>query len=170
MVKHRSDALIDVLHAAQDIYGSLSKPLLASIAQALQLPPSRVLGVATFYHLFRFDPPGDHTCTICTGTACFVKGANALMEGVSGAFGLPKGGTRADGALSLLEARCLGSCGLAPVAIVDGAIVAKASPESLVAAVRAVGVDGAAPRADASAVFATPGGNGQARVAEGGAT
>jgi bidirectional [NiFe] hydrogenase diaphorase subunit len=166
MVKYRPDALIDVLHAAQDIYGSLSKELLAYIATALQLPPSRVLGVATFYHLFRFDPPGDHTCTICTGTACFVKGADALMAGVSEAYGVAQGSTRPDGALSLLEARCLGSCGLAPVAIVDGTIVAKTTPEALVAAVREAGVRSAAE--DTIAGLAAHGANGS-RATEGGA-
>jgi bidirectional [NiFe] hydrogenase diaphorase subunit len=166
MVKYRPDALIDVLHAAQDIYGSLSKELLAYVATALQLPPSRVLGVATFYHLFRFDPPGDHTCTICTGTACFVKGADALMAGVSEVYGVAQGGTRPDGALSLLEARCLGSCGLAPIAIVDGTIVAKTTPDALVAAVREAGVRTAAE--DAVAGLAVHGSNGS-RATEGGA-
>jgi bidirectional [NiFe] hydrogenase diaphorase subunit len=166
MAKYRPDALIDVLHAAQDIYGSLSKELLAFVATALQLPPSRVLGVATFYHLFRFDPPGDHTCTICTGTACFVKGADALMAAVSETYGVTQGSTRPDGALSLLEARCLGSCGLAPVAIVDGTIAAKTTPDALVAAVREAGVRTAAE--DAIAGLAAHGPNGS-RATEGGA-
>jgi bidirectional [NiFe] hydrogenase diaphorase subunit len=139
-VRYRPDALIDVLHAVQDIYGSLSPELLATVADALQLPPSRVMGVATFYHLFTFEPRGEHTCTVCTGTACFVKGADALMAAVSDGLGVAQGETRADGALSLLEARCIGSCGLAPVALVDGGVVAKATPETLLAALAAVGL------------------------------
>jgi bidirectional [NiFe] hydrogenase diaphorase subunit len=139
-VKYRADALIDVLHAAQDIYGSLSPNLLETVADALELPPSRVMGVATFYHLFTFEARGEHTCTVCTGTACFVKGADALMAAVSEGRGVAKGETRGDGQLSLLEARCVGSCGLAPVALVDGTVVAKATPASLLAALDAVGV------------------------------
>jgi len=135
-VRYRADALIDVLHAVQDIYGYLSPDVLTTVADALELPPSRVQGVATFYHLFSFEPRGDHICTVCTGTACFVKGADALLEGVTDTFGVPKGGTKEDRSLSLLEARCIGSCGLAPAALVDGVIVAKATPERLVEALR----------------------------------
>jgi len=135
-VRYRPDALIDVLHAVQDIYGYLSPEVLTTVADALQLPPSRVMGVATFYHLFTFEARGDHTCTVCTGTACFVKGADALMSGVSEAYDVAQGATREDGSLSLLEARCIGSCGLAPVALVDGAVVAKATPDALIAAIR----------------------------------
>jgi bidirectional [NiFe] hydrogenase diaphorase subunit len=137
-VRYRDDALIEVLHAVQDIYGYLAPVVLKRVADGLQLPPSRVMGVATFYHLFTFEPRGDHTCTVCTGTACFVKGADALMAGVQRAFAVKPGSTRSDGALSLLEARCIGSCGLAPVALVDGAVVAKATPEGLNARVDAV--------------------------------
>lgn len=141
--RYRPDALIELLHGAQDVYGHLSKPVLARLADELGLPPSKVLGVATFYHLFRFDPPGDHTCTVCTGTACFVKGADALVDGVGGALGVALGATRADGQVSLLEARCLGSCGMAPVALVDGAVVGKATAEGLVAALVEAGVTAA---------------------------
>jgi bidirectional [NiFe] hydrogenase diaphorase subunit len=165
--RYRPDALIDLLHVAQDIYGYLSRPLLARLADELSLPPSKVLGVATFYHLFRFDPPGDHTCTVCTGTACFVKGADALVETVADEFGVPLGGTRSDGRVSLLEARCLGSCGMAPVALVDGRVVGKASGEGLVAALRDAGVE--APGATAVST-AAPGGTpaGGAAAARGG--
>jgi len=135
-VRYRADALIEVLHAVQDIYGFLSPELLHTVADALELPPSRVLGVATFYHLFSFEPRGDHICTVCTGTACFVKGADALLSSVTEAFDVPKGGTKEDRSLSLLEARCIGSCGLAPAALVDGTIVAKATPDRLVETLR----------------------------------
>ena len=145
-VRYRADALIEVLHAVQDIYGFLSPGVLETVADALELPPSRVLGVATFYHLFTFEARGDHTCTVCTGTACFVKGADALLASVSDTFEVPKGGTRDDRSLSLLEARCIGSCGLAPAALVDGAMVAKATPERLVGVIRSAME--AAPAAD----------------------
>ena len=139
-VRYRADALIEVLHAVQDIYGYLDPVQLRRVATELQLPPSRVLGVATFYHLFTFEPKGDHTCTVCTGTACFVKGADELIAAVEREFGVPEGQTRADNALSLLQARCVGACGLAPVALVDGVVVGKATSESLRKAIDTVGV------------------------------
>jgi bidirectional [NiFe] hydrogenase diaphorase subunit len=135
--RYRADALIDVLHAVQDIYGYLTPDAVRVVARALALPPSRVIGVATFYHLFTFEARGAHACTVCTGTACFVKGGDALMDAVEAAFDVLPGATSADRSLSLLEARCLGSCGLAPVALVDGAVVARATPEALLSRVRA---------------------------------
>ncbi len=81
---------------------------------------SKVYGVATFYQLFRFESPGDHSCMVCTGTACFVKGADDIVEAVSGAFGVADGATSDDGRLSLTTARCIGSCGMAPIVVIDG--------------------------------------------------
>jgi hypothetical protein len=82
--RHRfaADALIEVLHTAQELFGFLQPDLLLYIAQGLKLPPSRVYGVATFYHFFSFAPQGRHTCVVCTGTACYVKGADALLDGL----------------------------------------------------------------------------------------
>ena len=72
---HRPDALIEVLHTAQELFGHLDHDILFYIARGLTLPPSRVYGVASFYHLFRFKPKGKHQCTVCLGTACYVNGA-----------------------------------------------------------------------------------------------
>src|SRR6476619_3711072 len=72
--QHRQDALIEVLHRAQDLFGYLEVPVLRHVARSLKLPPSRVYGVATFYHLFTLQPKGEHTCVICMGTACYVQG------------------------------------------------------------------------------------------------
>jgi bidirectional [NiFe] hydrogenase diaphorase subunit len=114
------DQLIEILHVAQEIFGYLSPDVLRYVASALKLPHSRVQGVATFYHLFTFDEPGDHSCTVCTGTACFVKGADDIVLALSREHGIAAGATTADGRFTLRTARCLGSCGLAPVAVVDG--------------------------------------------------
>lgn len=130
------DQLIQTLHVAQDLFGYLSHDVLLHVARALRLPPSTVLGVATFYHLFRFDPPGDHMCTVCTGTACFVKGADAIAEAVSHEFDVPLGGTTDDRRFTLGVARCIGSCGLAPVVVIDGEVHAHQTPASAVDAVR----------------------------------
>jgi bidirectional [NiFe] hydrogenase diaphorase subunit len=115
----QQDALIEILHAAQDLFGFLELDVLYFIARGLKLPPSRVFGVATFYHIFSLKPPGEHTCVVCTGTACYVKGADALLEAVTEVAHVQSGETTPDGKLSLLTARCLGACGIAPVVVLD---------------------------------------------------
>jgi len=140
-VRYDQDQLIQTLHVAQEVYGYLPKEALAHIAKELRLPPSRVLGVATFYHLFNFDPPGDHTCTVCTGTACFVKGADAIVEAVSEAYGIQPGQTTADHTFTLSTTRCLGSCGLAPMIVLDGEVLAHMDGPGAVTAVRGVLTD-----------------------------
>src|SRR5829696_2869595 len=131
MKRHRfaPDALIEVLHTAQELFGYLQPDLLYYIAQGLKLPPSRVYGVATFYHFFSFAPRGKHTCVICTGTACYVKGADALQAAIEERLGTTAGKTTADGQVSLMTARCLGACGLAPVAVYDGQVAGNQGPE-----------------------------------------
>src|SRR3984893_16993932 len=78
----QQDALIEVLHKAQELFGYLEMDVLLYVARGLKLPPSRVYGVATFYHLFTLKPPGEHACVVCMGTACFVKGADKLLNAV----------------------------------------------------------------------------------------
>jgi len=129
-VQYGQDQLIETLHLAQDVFGYLDDGILLYLATALRLPPSRVYGVATFYHLFTFDPPGDHSCTVCTGTACFVKGADDIVTLLSETHSVPAGSTAEDGSLTLRTARCIGSCGLAPVMVLDGKVLAHQSPES----------------------------------------
>jgi bidirectional [NiFe] hydrogenase diaphorase subunit len=118
----RQDALIEVLHTAQEMFGYLETDLLYFIARHLKLPPSRVYGVATFYHLFTLKPQGRHTCVVCTGTACYVKGADALLAAVGEEAHIVPGETTPDGEVSLVTARCLGACGNAPVAVFDGVV------------------------------------------------
>lgn len=113
-------ALIEVLHAAQELFGYLELDLLYFIARGMKLPPSKVYGVATFYHLFSLKPKGQHTCVVCTGTACYVEGAGKLLGAVEHAAGIKDGETTTDGRLSLFTARCLGACGLAPAVVLDG--------------------------------------------------
>lgn len=136
--RYEQDQLIETLHVAQDVFGYLSEDILIYVARALRLPPSMVYGVATFYHLFTFEPPGDHSCTVCTGTACFVKGADAIVQSVSDAYSVPAGETSADGSLTLKTARCLGSCGLAPVVVFDGSVLGHQNTESTLELVRSV--------------------------------
>jgi bidirectional [NiFe] hydrogenase diaphorase subunit len=129
--QHRQDALIEVLHAAQKLFGFLEPALLRFVAQQLKLPPSRVYGVATFYHLFTLKPRGRHTCIVCTGTACYVKGADRLLAAVSQATGIEPGQTTPDGELTLCTVRCLEPCGIAPVAVLDGTVHGQVTPETL---------------------------------------
>lgn len=130
---YRQDALIEVLHRAQEAFGYLEADVLIYVARGLKLPLSRVYGVATFYHLFSLKPQGEHTCVICMGTACYVKGANALLEAIAGEIGIHPGETTADRKVSLLTARCIGACGIAPAAVLDGQVHGKQSPEDVLA-------------------------------------
>ena len=124
-------ALIEVLHVAQAEFGYLNQELLLFVARQLKLPPSRVYGVASFYHLFSLKPRGVHQVTICTGTACYLESANALLDAVAGLAQIRSGDTSPDRQLSLSSARCLGTCGSAPVAVVDGEILGSETPGDL---------------------------------------
>ena len=136
--KYEKDALLEVLHAAQETFGYLSEDLLIYISSHLSVPLSQVYGVATFYHLFTFEPLGDHNCIICTGTACYVKGAGDLEKSLSDRFNVEVGATTEDGSFSLSTARCLGSCGIAPVVVVDGKVHGKETPHSIVSAIEEI--------------------------------
>ncbi len=124
-------ALIEALHSVQNAFGYLDETSLRFVAESLDLPPSKVLGVATFYHLFTLKPKGRHACVICTGTACYIKGAGGLIEGIEQRFGVNPGETTPDNRLSVLTARCVGACGLAPAAVLDGAMLGKQTADEL---------------------------------------
>ncbi|MEW4568643.1 bidirectional hydrogenase complex protein HoxE [Tautonia sp. JC769] len=129
--RFRPDALIEVLHTAQELFGCLGPDLLRHVARGFRLPPSHVYGVATFYHLFTFIPKGGHTCTVCTGTACYVKGSDALLDAAGRLTASQSGSTPPGARISLDTARCLGACGLAPIVVFDGQVVGQISPEEL---------------------------------------
>jgi bidirectional [NiFe] hydrogenase diaphorase subunit len=127
--QYRQDALIEVLHKAQELFGFLEDDVLRFVAWQLKLPRSRVYGVATFYHFFTLKPQGEHTCVVCLGTACYVKGGGKVLAAVEERVRIRAGETTADKKLSLLTARCIGACGIAPAVIYDGKVAAKQSPE-----------------------------------------
>ncbi len=135
--QRRPDAIIQILHNIQDIFGYLPLGLIRLVARELRIAPSKVYGVATFYHYFSLKPKGEHTCLVCTGTACYVKGAQKLIDQIGLVFGIKPGETTKDNKLGLETARCLGACGLAPAVVVDNEIVAKVEPVKLAEAVRA---------------------------------
>jgi len=138
MKKHqfKHDALIEVLHKAQELFGFLEDDLLLFIAYKLKLPASRVYGVATFYHFFTLKPQGRHTCVVCMGTACYVKGANKVLAAVEEACGIKPGQTTPDNEVSLLTARCIGACGIAPAVVYDGKVTPRQTPEGAVQQVK----------------------------------
>ncbi len=129
--KGSPDALIQVLHTAQNLYGHLPGHIIRYIAQQLRLPPSRVFGVVTFYHFFSLKPKGDHTCLVCTGTACYVKGAQDILNELEKAYHLKPGEATKDNRLGVQVARCLGACGLAPAVVIDDEVVAKVKAEEI---------------------------------------
>lgn len=128
---HEGHALIETLHAAQQSFGYLDEGMMRYIAGRLRLPLSRVFAVATFYHAFTLKPPGQHTCVICLGTACYIGGSKAILDGICDRMGIGVGETTTDGKVSLLVARCLGSCGLAPAGVFDGEVAGRLNPQEV---------------------------------------
>ena len=126
----RHDALIEILHKAQELFGYLEDDLLLFIAYKLKLPQSRVYGVATFYHFFTLKPQGDHTCVVCMGTACYVKGAEKVIVAIEKNLKIKPGETTPDNKVSLLTARCIGACGIAPAVVYDGIVTPRQSAET----------------------------------------
>jgi NADH:ubiquinone oxidoreductase subunit E len=111
--------LISILHKIQAHSGYLSKEQLNAVSQLARIPMTKVTGVATFYHYFRLTPRGKHIISVCLGTACYVKGAEKISQSLMNKLGIQFGETTKDGLFSLEAARCLGTCGLAPVIMVD---------------------------------------------------
>ena len=130
------DALIEVLHTAQESFGYLDKDLLIYVAYQLKLPLSWVYGVATFYHFFSLEPMGEHSCNVCMGTACYVKGGANIVAALQAKYGIEPGETTEDGKFSIATARCVGSCGLAPVVVIDGEVTGKISADEVLNQVR----------------------------------
>jgi len=134
---YKPDALIEILHTAQNAYGYLPMNVLKFITKALHLPPSRVYSTVTFYHFFSLKSKGEHTCLVCTGTACYVKGAKLILNEIEKQFGLKPGQVTADNKLGVSVARCIGACGLAPAVVLDEEVHAKVSAEEIVNSINA---------------------------------
>ncbi len=149
--KYQKDSLLEILNIAQGTFGYLSEDLLIYIATQLELPLIRVYSVATFYHLFTFSPLGKHNCIVCTGTACHVKGADSIVQTISGAFNIQTEETTPDGILSLTTARCIGSCGLAPVAVLDGKVRGRETSEGLLSQIKELITESEGEQAEGSA-------------------
>jgi len=123
--------LISVLHKVQGHFGYLGREQIDAVAQLMRIPQAKVTGVATFYHFFRMKPRGRFMVHVCLGTACYVKGASEIAERFKEELGVDFGETSKDGLFSLESSRCLGTCGLAPVVMIDEVVHGKVKPEQV---------------------------------------
>lgn len=139
--------LITVLHRLQSIEGHLGPDQLQAVAQLMGVPAAKVTGVAGFYHFFRLLPRGRFLVSVCMGTACYVKGAEDVQKKLSEELGIQEGETTEDGLFSLQGSRCVGTCGLAPVVMVNDEVHAKVTPSQVPALVeryRSMGAEASA--------------------------
>lgn len=130
--KGRRGAVIPILQRAQDAYGYLPREVLRAISQRTLIPLNQLYGVATFYAQFRLNRRGRHLIRICDGTACHVRGSGKNVEAIERALHVGPGQTSEDYKYTLEIVYCLGSCGLAPIAVVNDKVYARLAPEALV--------------------------------------
>lgn len=123
--------LINILHEAQDIFGYLPEELQLFISRKLGITAAKVFGVVTFYSFFTMEPKGKHVISVCMGTACFVKGADKILNEFRSRLGIKEGSSTEDGMFTIDTLRCVGACGLAPVVIVDGKVFGRVKVEDV---------------------------------------
>ncbi|MGI6687148.1 MAG: NADH-quinone oxidoreductase subunit NuoE [Christensenellales bacterium] len=129
--KDQKGALMPVMQAAQDIFGCLPQDVQIKIAEGLDITLSEVYGVATFYSQFALAPKGENIINVCMGTACYVKGAQAILDKICDSLGIKPGGTTEDGKFTLQATRCVGACGLAPVMMINEDVHGRVTPEEV---------------------------------------
>jgi NADH:ubiquinone oxidoreductase subunit E len=125
------EALIQILHGTQEILGYLPEEAQLYIAQQLKIPPTRVYGIVSFYNFFTMEKAANHVISVCMGTACYVKGAGAIVKKLEEILGTKPGETTKDGQFSYNEVRCLGACGMGPLISIDGEIYGRITPDSI---------------------------------------
>lgn len=123
--------LIMILHRVQKHYGYLPKDVIHELAQLLHITEAKIYGVATFYHFFKLEKPGRHIISICTGTACYLKGAGEIIDELQRTLQIGLGQVTQDEKFSMEEVRCLGCCGLAPVIAIDGQVFGRVNPKQI---------------------------------------
>lgn len=124
-------ALIEILHKAQDICGYLPRDIQLFIARKLGIPGVEVFGVVSFYSYFTTKPEGLHTISVCLGTACFVRGADKIIERIKEKLGIESNETTEDGLFTLKDIRCIGACGLAPVVKIDDKVYGRVKEDDI---------------------------------------
>ena len=129
--KDQPGALMPILQQAQEIYGYLPIEVQTTIAQALDIPLEEVYGVVTFYAQFSLYPKGQYKISVCLGTACYVKGSQAVLDKIVARLGCPVGSISPDGKYSVDANRCVGACGLAPVMMVNDDVYGRMTPDQV---------------------------------------
>ena len=129
--KHDKSNLIQVLNGVQEYYGYIPKDAMIYISEEMNIPVAEIYGVVTFYSRFSLKPKGKYNICVCQGTACFVKGAERILDKVKQELGIEVGETTEDGKFSLEPTRCLGACGLAPVFTINGEVYGNATVEKV---------------------------------------
>ncbi|HUW05956.1 MAG TPA: NADH-quinone oxidoreductase subunit NuoE [Williamwhitmania sp.] len=123
--------LINVLHKSQEYFGYLPAEVQEIVAEELSIPVAKVYGVVTFYSFFTMLPKGQHPISVCTGTACYVRGAEKVLDEFKRILSVNVGQTTHDGKFSLSCLRCVGACGLAPVVMIGEKIYGRVSPDGV---------------------------------------
>ncbi len=130
------EALIQILHRAQELFGYLRPDVVEYVAQTLKLPASQVHGVISFYSFFSTVPRGKYTIMACMGTACYVRGAEQVVQAFEKELSIQRGQTTPDGLFSLKCVRCLGACGMAPVIMIGEDVHSKLRPDGVKKVIR----------------------------------
>jgi len=130
-LEDKEGSLIHVLHRAQSLFGYLPKEVQLFVARKLGIPGAKVFGVVSFYSYFTQTPRGKHTISVCMGTACFVRGADKILDEFSALLGIKNGETSENGQFTLRDVRCIGACGLAPVVMVGEKVYGHVTKEDV---------------------------------------
>ena len=129
--KQEKDNLIQILNEVQEKYGYIPKIAQMEISKYLNIPMAEIYGVITFYARFTLEPKGKYNISVCLGTACFVKGSQAILDRLKERLKLEEGQTSSDGKFSIDTTRCVGACGIAPVFTVNGEVYGHAPVKKL---------------------------------------
>lgn len=129
---NKAESLIQILHGVQEMLGYLPMEAQNYVAKKMNIPPSKVYGIVSFYNFFKMEKDADHVIMICMGTACYVKGAADIIKEFESSLHIKKGQITPDKKFSIREVRCLGACGMAPVISVDGSdIYGRLTPDQV---------------------------------------
>ncbi|MFA5570749.1 MAG: NAD(P)H-dependent oxidoreductase subunit E [Sphaerochaetaceae bacterium] len=129
--KPKKGNLIMVLHKVQEEFGYVSRESADKVAELLEIPLATIYGVLSFYHFFKMTKPGDYNIQVCLGTACYLKGAEPLVDELTNLLGIKTNEVTEDGRFSLEGVRCVGCCGLAPVLTIGGEVFGKVTKDEL---------------------------------------
>ena len=129
--KEKPGNLIMILHKVQSEFGYISRGAAMKVAEMLDIPLAKIYGVITFYHFFKLNKPGKNVIQVCMGTACYLKGGQAILAETAKHLNIPVKGVTDDGLFSLESVRCVGCCGLAPVVVIGDEVFGKVLPEQM---------------------------------------